>query len=150
LGQFLSDRAVEQAAGLRVQGLRLRQAGGDFERKARGRPHLLQAHAGVEAGQPRRLGRRQVKDALGGHQGRDPAGTLPGFTCIVNTDYEYSFHYSLRPDWIEHQLAHAVRDPLGRAYNRATHLPERRQMMQAWADWLDRQRTGAEVVRLRA
>lgn len=42
-----------------------------------------------------------------------------------------------RPDYIEHQLAHAVRDPLGRAYNRTTHLPERRRMMQEWADYLD-------------
>ena len=42
-----------------------------------------------------------------------------------------------RPDFIEHQLAHAVRDPHGRAYNRTAHLPERRKMMQAWADYLD-------------
>ncbi|MBF0626040.1 MAG: integrase arm-type DNA-binding domain-containing protein [Magnetococcales bacterium] len=42
---------------------------------------------------------------------------------------------------IEHQLAHSVRDPLGRAYNRTTHLPERRQMMQAWADYLDKLRS---------
>ncbi|HMV53652.1 MAG TPA: integrase arm-type DNA-binding domain-containing protein [Rhodocyclaceae bacterium] len=42
-----------------------------------------------------------------------------------------------RPDIIEHQLAHAVRDPLGRAYNRTAHLPARRQMMQRWADYLD-------------
>ena len=41
------------------------------------------------------------------------------------------------PHLIEHQLAHAVRDPLGRAYNRTAHLPERRKMMQAWADYLD-------------
>ena len=34
------------------------------------------------------------------------------------------------PHLIEHQLAHAVRDPLGRAYNRTAHLPERRKMMQ--------------------
>ena len=43
-----------------------------------------------------------------------------------------------RPDFIEHQLAHTVRDPLGRAYNRTSHLPERKKMMQAWADYLDR------------
>jgi len=42
-----------------------------------------------------------------------------------------------RPDFIEHQLAHAVRDPNGRAYNRTAHLPERKKMMQAWADYLD-------------
>jgi integrase len=55
-----------------------------------------------------------------------------------------------RPDLIEHQLAHAVRDPLGRAYNRTTHLPERRRMMQRWADFLDSLKNGAEVVPLRA
>ncbi|XHO75111.1 Prophage integrase IntS [Burkholderia gladioli] len=38
---------------------------------------------------------------------------------------------------IEAQLAHAVRDPLGRAYNRTTFLKERRDMMQRWADYLD-------------
>lgn len=42
-----------------------------------------------------------------------------------------------RPDIIEHQLAHAVRDPNGRAYNRTSHLAERIRMMQRWADYLD-------------
>jgi len=42
-----------------------------------------------------------------------------------------------RVDLIEHQLAHAVKDPNGRAYNRAAHLPARRLMMQRWADYLD-------------
>lgn len=42
-----------------------------------------------------------------------------------------------RVEWIEHQLAHNVRDPLGRAYNRTTHLEERRAMMQRWSDYLD-------------
>ncbi|MGH8479129.1 MAG: tyrosine-type recombinase/integrase [Gammaproteobacteria bacterium] len=50
---------------------------------------------------------------------------------------------------IEHQLAHAVRDPLGRAYNRTAHLPERRRMMQAWADYLNGLKAGAEVIPLR-
>lgn len=43
----------------------------------------------------------------------------------------------VRPDIIEHQLAHAVRDPNGRAYNRTAHLSERKKMMQDWADYLD-------------
>ncbi len=42
-----------------------------------------------------------------------------------------------RPDFIEHQLAHAVRDPNGRAYNRTAHLAERRRMMQLWSDYLE-------------
>jgi hypothetical protein len=43
-----------------------------------------------------------------------------------------------RVDLIEHQLAHAVKDPNGRAYNRTTHLPARREMMQRWSDYLGR------------
>lgn len=45
-----------------------------------------------------------------------------------------------RVELIEHQLAHAVRDSLGRAYNRTTHLPQRKRMMQRWADYLDQLR----------
>ncbi|MBF0503315.1 MAG: integrase arm-type DNA-binding domain-containing protein [Candidatus Riflebacteria bacterium] len=47
-----------------------------------------------------------------------------------------------RIDFMEHQLAHAVRDPMGRAYNRTEFLDERREMMQRWADYLDMLRTG--------
>jgi integrase len=50
---------------------------------------------------------------------------------------------------IEAQLAHSVRDTLGRAYNRTEFMEQRRQMMQTWADYLDRLRAGAEVVPLR-
>jgi integrase len=42
-----------------------------------------------------------------------------------------------RPDIIEQQLGHTVKDPLGRAYNRTKHLKERHKMMQAWGDYLD-------------
>ena len=51
-----------------------------------------------------------------------------------------------RVDLIEHQLAHAVKDPNGRAYNRTAHLPARREMMQLWADYLDGLKAGAKVV----
>ena len=54
-----------------------------------------------------------------------------------------------RPDYIEHQLAHAVRDPLGRTYNRTAHLSERKKMMQAWANYLDNLRLDAKVVPIR-
>ncbi len=53
-----------------------------------------------------------------------------------------------RPDFIEHQLAHAVRDPNGRAYNRTAHLAQRKKMMQAWADYLDKLKSGAVVMPL--
>lgn len=58
-----------------------------------------------------------------------------GFRAMARTVLDEVLHY--RIDYIEHQLAHAVRDPLGRAYNRTTHLAERTEMMQAWADYLD-------------
>jgi integrase len=53
-----------------------------------------------------------------------------------------------RVDLIEHQLAHAVKDANGRAYNRTAHLPARRVMMQLWADYLDKLRIGADVIKL--
>lgn len=46
----------------------------------------------------------------------------------------------VRPEIIEHQLAHSVPDPLGTAYNRTKFLDERRKMMQEWADYLDKMR----------
>src|SRR5690606_8711321 len=52
-----------------------------------------------------------------------------GFRAMARTVLDEVLGF--RPDYIEHQLAHAVRDPLGRAYNRTAHLPERRKMMQA-------------------
>lgn len=55
-----------------------------------------------------------------------------------------------RVDLIEHQLAHAVKDPNGRAYNRTAHLPARKEMMQRWADYLDKLRVGADVVPIMA
>ena len=41
-----------------------------------------------------------------------------------------------RPEIMEHQLAHRVKDLLGRAYSRTSHLDERKAMMQAWANYL--------------
>lgn len=50
---------------------------------------------------------------------------------------------------IEAQLAHAVPDSLGRAYNRTEFVDQRRKMMQEWADYLDRLRKGGDVIPLR-
>ena len=58
-----------------------------------------------------------------------------GFRAMARTLLDEVLGF--RPDYIEHQLAHTVKDPLGRAYNRTTHLPERTKMMQAWSDYLD-------------
>lgn len=52
------------------------------------------------------------------------------------------------PDAIERQLAHKASGPLGAAYDRAQYLAERRRMMQAWANYLDTLKRGAEVIHL--
>jgi integrase len=64
------------------------------------------------------------KDEMTGH----------GFRAMARTILDEVLGF--RPDFIEHQLAHAVRDPNGRAYNRTAHLHERKKMMQVWADYL--------------
>lgn len=71
-----------------------------------------------------------------------------GFRAMARTILDEVLGF--RPDFIEHRLAHAVRDPNGRAYNRTAHLAERREMMQAWADYLDQLKAGAAVVPLRS
>lgn len=55
-----------------------------------------------------------------------------------------------RVDLIEHQLAHAVKDANGRAYNRTAHLPARKVMMQRWSDYLDKLKRGAEVIQFKS
>jgi integrase len=67
-----------------------------------------------------------------------------GFRAMARTVLDEVLGF--RPDYIEHQLAHAVRDPLGRAYNRTAHLQERKKMMQAWADYLDALRRGSDKI----
>ena len=65
------------------------------------------------------------KDTMCGHGWRATARTL--------LEEELNYDYTL----IDHQLAHVVRDPLGRAYNRTTHIKKRMEMMNRWADYLD-------------
>ncbi len=57
-----------------------------------------------------------------------------GFRAMARTILDEVL--GVRPDFTEHQLAHAVRDPNGRAYNRTAHLAERKKMMQQWSDYL--------------
>ena len=61
--------------------------------------------------------------------------TPHGFRAMARTLLDEQLR--CRVELIEHQLAHAVRDATGRAYNRTTHLDERVKMMQCWADYLD-------------
>lgn len=76
------------------------------------------------------------KDEMTGH----------GFRAMARTILDEVLQ--VRPDYIEHQLAHAVKDPNGRAYNRTAHLVERKKMMQIWADYLDGLKRGAKIVQL--
>lgn len=82
----------------------------------------------------RRLG--FTKDQMTGHGFRSIASTL------LN---EQGWHR----DAIERQLAHAERNNVRAAYNYAEHLPERRKMMQSWADYLDALRVGGKVIPMR-
>lgn len=61
--------------------------------------------------------------------------TAHGFRASARTILDEVLHVPVV--LIEHQLSHSVRDPLGRAYNRTSHLDERKKMMQTWADYLD-------------
>jgi integrase len=71
-----------------------------------------------------------------------PADTMSGhgFRAMAYTVLEEQLGFPQH--LIDHQLAHVVKNPLGRAYNRTTHLPERQRMMQEWADYLDTLRAG--------
>jgi integrase len=62
--------------------------------------------------------------------------SVHGFRAMARTILDEVLGF--RPDFIEHQLAHAVRDANGRAYNRTSHLSERHKMMQSWSDYLDK------------
>ena len=75
---------------------------------------------------------------------KDQMTGLDGFRAMARTILDEVLGF--RADVIEHQLAHAVKDPNGRAYNRTSHLVERRKMMQAWADYLDALRDERKVV----
>jgi integrase len=77
------------------------------------------------------------KDEMSGH----------GFRAVARTILDEVL--GVRPDYIEHQLAHAVRDTNGRAYNRTVHLPGRRKMMQQWSNYLDTLKAKSEVVPIR-
>lgn len=76
-----------------------------------------------------------TKDEMTGHGFRSMASTLL---------HELGYQHQV----IERQLAHGERNQVSAAYNFAEHLPERRKLMQQWADYLDKLKTGAEVITL--
>jgi integrase len=75
-----------------------------------------------------------AKDEMSGH----------GFRAMARTILAEELH--IDPQIIERQLAHKVPDALGTAYNRTKFLTDRRAMMQAWADYLDKLKAGADVI----
>ncbi len=101
-------------------------------------------------------GRPITENALGcalkgmGIGGRNDEGlrqTAHGFRASARTILDEVLNVPV--NLIEAQLGHVVREFNGRAYNRTTHLPARRDMMQQWADYLDRLRDGGAVIPFR-
>lgn len=73
--------------------------------------------------------------------------TAHGFRAMAGTMLYEILHFT--PDAIEAQLAHAVPDRLGRAYNRTQFIAERKKMMKTWADYLDGLKQVARVIPLK-
>lgn len=96
----------------------------------RGRYVLPSARGGA-----RPLSENGVRTALRTLGYNNETITPHGFRAMARTLLDEELNFPV--DWIEHQLAHAVKDPNGRAYNRTKHLSQRLGMMQAWADYLD-------------
>ena len=95
----------------------------------------------------RPMSENTVNAALRGMGYAKEVHSAHGFRAMARTIMDEVLNQ--RVDLIEHQLAHAVKDANGRAYNRTAHLPARKVMMQTWADYLDKLRIGAEVIPLR-
>lgn len=96
----------------------------------------------------RPMSENTINSALRGMGYDKETHSAHGFRAMARTIMDEVLNE--RPDLIEHQLAHAVKDANGRAYNRTSHIPARREMMQRWADYLDKLRIGADVIPLRA
>ncbi len=73
--------------------------------------------------------------------------TVHGFRATARTLLDEVLEFD--PLVIEAQLAHAVKDANGRAYNRTTYLKQRADMMQRWADYLDKLAAGADVIQMK-
>lgn len=95
----------------------------------------------------RPMSENTINAALRGMGYSQEEHTAHGFRAMARTIMDEVL--GERVDLIEHQLAHAVKDANGRAYNRTAHLPARREMMQRWADYLDKLRIGADVIKMR-
>lgn len=96
----------------------------------------------------RPMSENTVNAALRGMGYSKEVHTAHGFRAMARTIMDEVL--GERVDLIEHQLAHTVKDPNGRAYNRTAHLPARKVMMQVWADYLDKLRIGADVIQFKS
>lgn len=124
---------ARQAVGI-LQELHALTGGGRYVfpgRRSNGKP---MSNAAVNAAL-RRMG-YDTRTEITGH----------GFRAMARTILHQEL--GIAPEVIEHQLAHRVPDALGSAYNRTKFIKERRKMMQQWADYLDKLKSGAEVILL--
>lgn len=132
--------------------------------KVNGRPHMVplsrQALALLEELKPltgsgryvfpslrtgdRPMSENTIRAALRGMGYSNEDMTPHGFRAMARTLMVERLNMS--PDVLEAQLAHGKSGPLGMAYDRAEFMEQRRQMMQAWADYLDTLREGAQVL----
>ena len=96
----------------------------------------------------RPMSENTINAALRGMGYSKEVHTAHGFRAMARTIMDEVMNE--RVDLIEHQLSHTVKDVNGRAYNRTAHLPARRDMMQRWADYLDKLRIGAEIIHFKA
>ena len=76
------------------------------------------------------------------------AQSVHGFRATART--LLAEELNIDPLVIEAQLAHAVKDANGRAYNRTQYLKHRTAMMQQWADYLDKLAAGGDVIQFKA
>ncbi len=99
-------------------------------------PHRPMSSAAINAAL-RRMG-YDTKTEITGH----------GFRAMARTILHEEL--GIKPEAIEHQLGHAVPDNLGGAYNRTKFIDARRDMMNQWADYLEKLKAGAEVIAITA
>jgi integrase len=104
------------------------------------------AFPGLRPGRPLSNATLNVALRILGYDTREEV-TSHGFRATARTLLSETLGFD--PLVIEHQLGHRVPDTLGTAYNRTKYLPQRKVMMQSWADYLDKLKAGADVIPLR-
>jgi integrase len=112
--------------------------------------HVLTGHAKMvfrgERHHDRAMSENTINAALRAMGFSADEVTGHGFRATARTMLQERLGFD--PDVIDAQLAHSVRDNLGRAYNRTEFVEQRREMLQTWANYLDKLRQGADVVPL--